>query len=328
MSKQTRAADYGGATGLYIPENVTENIVNDIYSCAVLPEVSNPDFDFINLGLDHAFSVRYHLVDDVDLMIPTRHQLNGEFIEIPSPFRSGVIEMCHEIAIDKKYSRNEAIQLGSYWETNQYYVEQQIARNLTKVVETFTFQNVAASVRPENQGNNAGLSGGKIYLGDSNKPLSVTIRNDDSMEDFRVTASEVVNRLSLTFSLSGSSCPQNKLRVVASPSFVSKLRSEQARMMSGGSCCIDDKPAISGILSNSWGFPILESMNLPVHYMADGTRIEYVLLINPEMVAAPMNLDYLEWQTILRDIHLIGNFRFGSHLLSGKGAAVAAVKFS
>lgn len=323
-----RAADYSGVSGLYLPENVTENIINDIYSCAVLPEISNPDFDFINLGLDHATSARYHLVDDVDLKIPTRHQLNGEYIEVPSPFRSGVISMCHEISVNKKYSRSEAIQLGSYWETNQYYVEQMIARNLTKTVEKFAFQTIAATVARENQGNNAGLRGGKIYLGDSTKPLSVTVRNDDAVEDFKVTASEVTNRLALAFSLGGSACPQNKLRVVASPSFVSKLRSEQAKMMSGGSCCIEDKPAISGVLSNSWGFPILESMNLPTHYMADGTRIEYVMLVNPEMVAAPMNLDYLEWQTILRDVHLVGNFRFGAHLLSGKGAAIAAVKFS
>lgn len=323
-----RAADYSGASGLYLPENVTENIINDVYTHSTLSEVCNPDFEFLNLGLDHSSSARYHLVEDVDLMIKTKHQLNGEYIEVPSPFRSGVINMCHEVAINKKYSRSEAIQLGSYWETNQYYVEQQIARNLTKIVETFAYQTIAANVRRENQGNNAGLRGSRIYLGDSTKPLSVVVRSDQQVEDFRTTASEVISRLSLAFSLSGSACPQNELRVLASPAFISKLRSEQAQMMAGGSCCIEDKPSISGILSNSWGFPIMESLNLPVTYMQDGTRVEYVMLVNPRMVAAPLNLDYLEWQTMLRDIHLVGNFRFGAQLLSGKGAAVAAVKYS
>lgn len=325
----TRAADLGGVTGLYIPDHATEFIINDICETSILGEISNPKFDFNGLGLNAPpRSVHYHIVEDVDLSIPTRHNLNGESIHIPSPFRNGTIEMCHEIVIENKYSRDEAIRLGDWWEVNQNAVEEMLGRNLSKTVEQAALMNVASLIRPENQGNNAGLSGGKIYLGDSNKPLNVVARKDEQVTDFNVTATEVVRRLALAFSLGKSAAPQNRLRVVASPYFLSILRAEQANAMRGGSCCIEGKPEISGILSNSWGFPILECHNMPVHYMADGTMIDYVMLINPEMVAVPMNLDYLEWQPLLRDIYLSGVFRYGSHLMSGKAATMAAVKYS
>ncbi len=324
MSK-TRAADYKGVEGLYIPPEVSDLVINDIHSTTVLSEICNPNFSDLN---SHTRTVHYHMIEDYDLHINVRHQVNGERIQLPSPFRNGTIEMCYSIKILEKFARDEAYRLNRYWELHQDAREMQIANLFTKVAERNVLHTVAALTRPENQGNKAGLRGSKIYLGDSNKPLNLVARKDEQVTDFNVTATEVVNRLDLAWSLGRSACPKKDLRVVASPYFTSKLRAEQANAMRGGSCCIEDKPEISGILSNTWGFPILETPHMPVHYMADGTMIEYVMLINPNIVAAPLDLLYLEWQPDKHDIYLVGDFYYGAHLLSSKGAAIAAVKYS
>ncbi|MGX3067556.1 hypothetical protein [Ursidibacter arcticus] len=49
------------------------------------------------------------------------------------------------------------------------------------------------------------------------------------------------------------------------------------------------------------------------------------MMVNPEHIAAPMSLNYLEWQTLKRDIWLVGEFDFDVVALTGASVVVAAV---
>lgn len=324
--KNTKSADYEGVEGLPTLCNTSEIVLTNIYASSTLGEVSNPMFGLEKNGKGSIVSANYILVDDIDPVIYTRHQTNGEVItDIPSPFSSGSVPICHEIKYTKKYGRTDAINMGEYWTQNQEAMEKIIARHIMISAERFGYQSIIAGASSENTGNEAGYNGAGIRLGDSVRPLYVNPSNDN--QDFNVTASEVINRLSLAMELSKGMGEMHEMRVVASPTFLSNLRKDQNNVMIGGSCCLEDKPLISGVIYQSWGFPILSSHNLPRLFMSDGTLVEYVALINRSVVAAPIVVDYVEWEKQGHDINLLGSARFNSKLLVSRGVAVAAVKY-
>ena len=106
---------------------------------------------------------------------------------------------------------------------------------------------------------------------------------------------------------------------------MSKLRAEQSVLGSGGSCCIANNPAIDGMLLPVYGTEVQSSPFIPSKTLSDGRRIEYVIMGDPEMIAAPSVLQYLEWEKLLNDIYLIGSYDFDVSVLSGRSVAVAAI---
>lgn len=331
MGKSTKrgAADLQGVGGLYVPEAVTDILVNEVYTNSTIQNMANSDWTAESLGLDCAEIAHYNILEDVDLTFKTKtnHDFNGEKIEIPNPFRNGTLTMCHEILIQNKFSRNQAIRQCGQWEEQQRGYEITAANLFSRTMDVHGYRVLAASAEDYNIGNDAGARSGNIKLGDAVNPLVLNIRDDLKITDFQTTAIDVVSRLLTVASEAGLGAAASRLRLAGSARFVHKLRDEQARMGLGGGCCLKENPAISGTFLDAYGLPAMMSDYLPYKRLQDGSRIEYVILGNPETIAAPHSLDYFEWEKVLGDIYLIGNFRFNVQALSAKNLFVAAVKY-
>lgn len=321
---KNRAADYKGVEGLYIPPYVTDIVINEIATCSTLQHMANPNWTAERLGLNCAQEAHYDILEPIDEMVFTRHQFNGERVGIPNPFRSGVISLCNQYSIEEKFSRDEAIRLCRRWEDVQSGYEKTIANMLTNMTEAYGYRQIVAAAAEYNQGNQAGKISGAVKLGDTVNPLIVSARSDAEVNDFKVTALEVVSRMVEVSSEASLMCGTPSMRMAASPRFIAKLMREQASMMNGSSC-LDDNPAVSGVLLNAYGIKALRTHHFPSKRLADGRTVEYVILADPNLIAAPSELDYLEWEKIKNDIYLIGNYRFDVSVLSGRGVIVAAV---
>lgn len=121
----------------------------------------------------------------------------------------------------------------------------------------------------------------------------------------------------------GVTCGGNALKIVASPAFYTRLRSEQSNL--GAGCCLPDNPIVTGMLHPMLGMEVYSSLHMPRYRRPDGKVVEYMMMVDPNKIAAPSRLDYLEWQTILNDIYLVGNYRFDVSALGSKAVAIAAV---
>ena len=111
--------------------------------------------------------------------------------------------------------------------------------------------------------------------------------------------------------------------MAASPAFVSRIRREQSKL--GAGCCLKENPIVTGLVHPTLGMDVFSSLHMPRYKLPDGRSVEYVLMVDPKHIAAPVSLDYLEWQTILNDIYLVGNYRFDVAALSSQSIAVAAI---
>ncbi|QEY24790.1 hypothetical protein [Neisseria animalis] len=325
MAKYQRAADLKGAEGFYIPDSVTYITINEMVACSTLQHMVNQEWNPEKLGLDCAPVAHYNILEPIDDMVFTRHQFNGERVGIPNPFRNGQIQMCHSYAIKEKFSRDEAIRQCRYWEEQRWGYEKAIAHMLRNMTESYGYRQIAASAAEYNQGNDAGKLSGNLKLGDTVNPLVVSLPNSDNVSDFEVSALEVVSRMVLAASEAGVMCGSDQMRMAASPRFVAKLMNEQAAHVQG--CCVEKNPAVSGVLLPAYGLNVLRSHFFPTKRLADGRTVEYVIMVDPNLIVAPAVLDYLEWEKLLNDIYLIGNYRFDVSVLSGRGVVVAAVTF-
>lgn len=325
MAKMQRAADLQGVEGLYLPEAVTDILVSELIGCSALHHMVNTDYTPGSLGLDCAPVAHYNILEPIDETVFTRHQWNGERVSIPNPFRNGTITMCQNFAIKKKFSRDEAIRLCKQWETYQQGHEKVLANMLSNMTEAYGFRQIVASANEENQGNHAGKLSGNIKLGDTVNPLTVSSCTTCESSDFEVSAEEVIGRMVLVADEAGLMCGTEQLRMAASPRFLSKLIKEQAAHVQG--CCVEQNPMIGGAILPSYGLNVLRTRHYPSKRLADGRLVEYVVLVDPNLIAAPADLDYLEWDKLLNDIYLVGNYRFDVSVLSGRGVIVAAVTF-
>lgn len=316
MAQNMRAADLGGSSeGLHIPEHATLLTISEMHNCSVLSRVVNPNHNIVELGLNCAPVAHYTVMDDIELGDFTGSAWNGETIEPDNPFRSGEIRLCHSIAIKKKFSREEATLLCDRWKMVQDGYETVVGRALRNITERYGFGALVASAHPLAVGVRAGNLSGNINLGNAENPLVVG-RNG-------ISATSVIEAMEQALQENGVTCGGNALKIVASPAFYTRLRSEQSQL--GAGCCLSDNPIVTGMLHPMLGMEVYSSLHMPRYQRPDGKVVEYVLMVNPENMAAPSRLDYLEWQTILNDIYLVGNYRFEVAALSNKSIAVAAV---
>ncbi|THA02354.1 hypothetical protein [Rodentibacter pneumotropicus] len=153
-------------------------------------------------------------------------------------------------------------------------------------------------------------------MGDTENPLVISKGGD-------IRAMDVLQSMEQTLQENGVTCGGNALKIVASPAFYSRIRGEQSSL--GAGCCLPDNPIVTGMIHPMLGMEVYSSLHMPRYRRADGKLVEYVLMVDPENIAAPSRLDYLEWQTVLNDIYLVGNYRFDVAALSNKSIAVAAV---
>lgn len=316
MAVNTRAADYAGVgQGLYIPDSATDIVISEASRCSVLQHIVNQEYSLDNLGLRCAQQAHYHILTDIEIGDFTDSQWNGEYWEPDDPFRSGIIKMCQNIKIRKKFSRDEAIAHCSRWESMvQTGYESSIAAALTRGTERYGFAMLVASAHKNNTGNKAGQNG-SIQLGDTVNPINVGKNGTSAME--------LLSLMELAIQENGSTCGGNQLKVVVHPALLNKIRSEQSAL--GAGCCLPSNPMISGITHPVLGMDIYSCLNLPTYKRPDGKIIHYVLMVNPQHIAAPISLDYLEWKEQLDDIYLLGNYRFDVAALTNKSIAVAAV---
>lgn len=316
MAKNMRAADLGGATeGLYIPEHATTLVVAEMHNCSVLSRIVNPNHNIVELGLECAPVAHYTIMDDIELGDFTGTVWNGETVEPENPFRSGEIRLCHSIAIKKKFSREEATLLCNRWEMVQDGYETAIGRALRNETERYGLGVLVASAHPLSVGVRAGALSGNLNLGNAENPIVVGKNG--------VSAMSVVEVMEQSLQENGVTCGGNALKIVASPAFYTRLRSEQSHL--GAGCCLSDNPIVTGMLHPMLGMEVYSSLHMPRYKRPDGKVVEYVLMVNSENIAAPSRLDYLEWQTLLTDIYLVGEYRFDVAALSNKSIAVAAV---
>lgn len=317
MASITRTADYGGVgQGLYIPDSATDIVISEATRCSVLQHIVNQEYDIDNLGLNCAQQAHYHILTDIEIGDFTDGQWNGEEWEPDDPFRSGTIKMCQQVKIKKKFSRDEAIAHCSRWEGMiQTGYESSIANSLTRHTERYGFAMLVASAHKLNTGNRAGAVSGNIQLGDTVNPVNVGKGG--------LSAMDLLSLMEQTIQENGSTCGGNQLKVVVNPAFLNKIRSEQSAL--GAGCCLASNPMISGITHPVLGMDIYSTLNLPSYKRPDGKTVNYVLMVNPKHIAAPISLDYLEWDKNLNDIYLLGNYRFDVAALTNKSIAVAAV---
>lgn len=316
MVKNIRAADLGGATqGLYIPEYATDIVVSELHNCSSLMHLINPDYDITNLGLDCAPVAHYTILKGFELGDFGNSNFNGESMDLGDPFRSGEITLCQQIPIKHKFSRQEAIALCKRWEMVQDGYEQSIGFALRDATERYGYRVLVAMAHAQLQGNKAGALSGNIRLGDTVNPVIV---GKDGLE-----ATEVLERMEQALQESGVTCGGNALKVAASPAFVSRIRREQSKL--GAGCCLKENPIVTGLVHPTLGMDVFSSLHMPRYKLPDGRTVEYVLMVDPKHIAAPVSLDYLEWQTILNDIYLVGNYRFDVAALSSQSIAVAAI---
>lgn len=324
MSTNVLAADLGGIQGLYRPPHLTDIVINEIHQCSSLMGFVNQAWTAESLGLNCAPSAHYHLIGNIEPQVFTRHQYNGESVGLPNPVRNGELTMCQNYEIKEKFSRAQAARYCKQWEMMQDGYEKVIAAMLRDMNEEYGYRMIVAMAAEYNQGMQAGFRTGGIKLGDSTTPLEY-VRKEDDVSDTKVTAVEVVRRLDLALSEAGVTCGSPNLKLRASQGFVSRLRAEQSALGAGGSCCLEKNPAIDGMVLPVYGTEVQSSPFIPTKRLADGRLVEYVLLGDPEMIAAPSVLQYLEWEKLLNDIYLIGSYDFDVSVLSGRSVAVAAI---
>lgn len=317
MAKNMRAADLGGATeGLYIPDYATQIVISEMHNCSALSRIVNPKHNIVELGLNCAPVAHYTIMDNIEVGDFTDSAWNGETWEPDNPFRSGEIRLCQSVPLKKKFSREEATLMCHNWETFQDGYETAVGRALRDLTERYGFAVLIASAHPLSRGVRAGALSGNINLGDTENPLVISKGGD-------IRAMDVLQSMEQTLQENGVTCGGNALKIVASPAFYSRIRGEQSSL--GAGCCLPDNPIVTGMIHPMLGMEVYSSLHMPRYRRADGKLVEYVLMVDPENIAAPSRLDYLEWQTVLNDIYLVGNYRFDVAALSNKSIAVAAV---
>lgn len=317
MAKNMRAADLGGATeGLYIPDYATQIVISEMHNCSALSRVVNPKHNIVELGLNCAPVAHYTIMDNIEVGDFTDGSWNGETFEPDNPFRSGEIRLCHSVPIKKKFSREEATLMCDNWSRYQDGYETALGRSLRDLTERYGFAVLVASAHPLARGLKAGALSKNIHLGDTENPVIVGATTN-------IRAMDVLQRMEQALQENGVTCGGNALKIVTSPAFYSRLRGEQSNL--GAGCCLPDNPIVTGMLHPMLGMEVYSSLHMPRFRRPDGKVVEYVLMVDPENIAAPSRLDYLEWQTVLNDIYLVGNYRFDVAALSNKSIAVAAV---
>lgn len=317
MAKNMRAADLGGATeGLYIPDYATQIVISEMHNCSALSRIVNPKHNIVELGLNCAPVAHYTIMDNIEVGDFTDSAWNGETWEPDNPFRSGEIRLCQSVPLKKKFSREEATLMCHNWETFQDGYETAVGRALRDLTERYGFAVLVASAHPLSRGVRAGALSSNINLGDTENPLVISKGGD-------IRAMDVLQSMEQTLQENGVTCGGNALKIVASPAFYSRIRGEQSSL--GAGCCLPDNPIVTGMIHPMLGMEVYSSLHMPRYRRADGKLVEYVLMVDPENIAAPSRLDYLEWQTVLNDIYLVGNYRFDVAALSNKSIAVAAV---
>lgn len=317
MAKNMRAADLGGATeGLYIPDYATQIVISEMHNCSALSRIVNPKHNIVELGLNCAPVAHYTIMDNIEVGDFTDSAWNGETWEPDNPFRSGEIRLCQSVPLKKKFSREEATLMCHNWKTFQDGYETAVGRALRDLTERYGFAVLVASAHPLSRGVRAGALSGNIHLGDTENPLVISKGGD-------IRAMDVLQSMEQTLQENGVTCGGNALKIVASPAFYSRIRGEQSSL--GAGCCLPDNPIVTGMLHPVLGMEVYSSLHMPRYRRPDGKVVEYVLMVDPENIAAPSRLDYLEWQTVLNDIYLVGNYRFDVAALSNKSIAVAAV---
>lgn len=315
MAKNMRAADLGGSTeGLYIPEYATSIVVSEMHNCSTLSRIVNSKYDIVELGLNCAPVAHYTIMDNISVGDFTNGVWNGETWEPDNPFRSGEIRLCQSLPIKKKFSRKEATLMCHRWEMTQDGYETAIGIALRDMNERYGFIMLTASAHELLQGTHAGVNK-NVNLGSFENPIYVSKSG--------TRATEVLERMDLALRDMGTTCGGSALKIVAGNAFYSRLRSEQSAL--GAGCCLPDNPIVTGMLHPALGMEVYSSLHMPRRERPDGKIVEYVLMVNSDNIAAPSRLDYLEWQTILNDIYLVGDYSFDVAALSSKSVAVAAV---
>lgn len=315
---KNKAADYQGVEGLYIPDHVTDIVISEAINCSTLAKISNPAYTIESLGLDRAPVAHYTILEGIEVGQFTGNQFNGETWEPDNPFRSGEITICQDIDIKKKFSRAEALSIADNWKKVQDGYEKMLGLALRNLSEGYGFRMIVSQAASFNQGNKAGLQSHNIDLGSVTNPLLI------GKGQGKISATTALERAELALMEAGIMCGTSQLRVVASPGFYTRLRSEQAAT-GANLCCPDNNPNISGILHPVFGFEVYSSLYMPRRKLPNGRTVEYVIIANPEHIASPSDLRYLEWDTVLNDIYLIGNYTFDTAVLSGRSVAVLAV---
>lgn len=315
---KNKAADYSGIEGLHIPDYVTDIVITEATNCSTLAKISNPSYTMSGLGLDRAPVAIYTVLEGIEVGRFTNSQFNGEAWEPDNPFRSGEITICQDIDIKKKFSRAEAMSISDRWSFVQDGYERALGQALRNLSEGYGFNMIVSQAAEYNQGKKAGFQSRNIDLGTVNAPLQI------GKGQGKITATAALERAELAMMEAGVTCGTSQLRVVASPGFYTRLRSEQAA--SGANlCCPDNNPNISGILHPVFGFEVYSSLYMPRRKLPNGKTVEYVVIVNPEHIASPSDLRYLQWDSVLNDIYLIGNYVFDTAVLSGRSVAVLAV---
>lgn len=314
MGAVIRAADYGGATLSRVPEKNLNLIIAETCRHSVLLQLVNPKYTIEGLGLNTAPRAIYDIITDISVGGFTGNNWNGEVWEPDNPFKSGEITLCQSIDIEKKFARREATRMADRWNTIQSGYETSIGSALAAEVEHYGLRSILSQAYRYNVGTKAGRMSKNINLGSSDNPLLVGGAG--------IKASQVLKRMKRVLTESAGNC--GLVKVVATPGFYDLVLDEQAIL--GAGCCLSSNPLISGVTSTMLGMDIFSTMAMPTFdKTANGKRVEYVMMVNSDHIAAPMSLNYLEWQTVKRDIWLVGEFDFDVVALTGASVVVAAV---
>lgn len=315
MSAVTRAADYGGTSLSRVPEKNLNLIIAETCRHSALLQIVNPQFDISYLGLDQAPKATYDIITDISVGGFTGGNWNGEVWEPNNPFKSGEVTLCQNIDLEKKFSRREAARLGERWSVVQGGYEKSIGQALAAEVEDYGLRAILAQAHRHNVGTKAGRKSKTINLGSSDQPLTVGGGSG-------IKASAVLKRMKRVLTESVGNC--GLVKVVTTPGFYDLVLDEQSAL--GAGCCLNNNPLVTGITSPMLGMELLSTIAMPTFKQkATGKVVEYVMMVNPDHIAAPMSLNYLEWQTQKRDIWLIGEFDFDVVALTGASVVVAAV---
>ena len=315
MATAIRAADYEGAGLSQVSDHNLNLIIAETCRHSVLSHLVNPNYTIERLGLDKAPRAVYDIITDISVGGFTGGNWNGDVLEPNNPFKSGEITMCQTLAIEKKFSRREAHRLSDRWSTVQGGYEQSIGQALSALVEDYGLRSIISQANRNNVGVKAGKKTHSINLGSVEAPLQVGGAGG-------IKPSKVLKRMRRALIENVGNC--GSVKVVMTPSLYDMLTDEQSVLPNGSQ--MSDNPLITGITSPMLGMEILASNSMPTYERANnGKRIEYVLMVNPDYVAAPMDLPYLEWQTIKHDIFLVGDFAFDVVALTGNSIVVAAV---
>lgn len=322
------AADVHGVELLALPEGFSDLVIVEQNARFTFPHLSNPNFTVERLGLDVSDTARYTIIEDTpdDFIDMNFFDANGETVRIPSPFNQNSIKMCGHKQFTNKFSREEWERVEkAFGNLAQKGYEVTAAKQLGTLAERNFYLKVVGGAAAYNQGNDAGYASAGIKLGDAVNPIYVGVREDAKVTDFKATAMDVVSRLAVVMSETESPVGNNQLRIACSHRFAQKLRQEQSHTVIHGDV-IKNCPAISGMLLPTYGLTALETNFIP-KVVRNNKVIEYVLLLNPDVIAAPNALGYFEVAKILHDVYMYGSYRYGAQVLSAKGVAIAAVTF-